>query len=270
MTAPRAAQAGVEQLAESLRSHGVGAPRIAFVLGSGLGAFAERIEKARSIPYEQIEAMPSTSVPGHAGRLVVGEIAGAEVVAQQGRAHLYEGWTVDEVTRAVRALARLGCTTFVMTNAAGGIRLDRPPGTLMAIRDHLNFQWRTPLGRDEAGFGCPYDAGLLRELDAAANELDIVLASGVYAGLPGPSYETPAEIAMLARFGADAVGMSTVAEVLAARASGARVAGVSLITNYAAGITGEPLSHAEVVAAGRDAAGRFSRLLERFAFRIAR
>jgi purine-nucleoside phosphorylase len=268
MTAPRTAREGVERLAESLRRHGVKTPSLAFVLGSVLGGFAERIDKARVLPYEELDAMPSTSVPGHAGRLVVGEIAGAPVVAQQGRAHLYEGWSVDEVTRAVRAFAALGCRTFVMTNAAGGIRLDRPPGTLMAISDHLNLQGRTPLGRDEKGYGCPYDVELRRELEGAAEDVGVALANGVYAGLLGPSYETPAEIAMLARFGADAVGMSTVAEVLAARASRARVAGVSLITNYAAGITGQRLTHDEVVATGHQAAECFSRLLERFGVRV--
>lgn len=253
----------VERLASSLVRHGVGAVEVSFVLGSGLGAFAERITRARAIPYAEIDGLPVSGVAGHAGRLVVGEIDGVRVLAQQGRVHLYEGWSVHEVTRAVRAIATLGCRTFVMTNAAGGIRPEWRPGTLMAIRDHINMQGRTPLRRAERGFGNPYDDRLRAGLQRAAQELAIELEHGVYVGLLGPSYETPAEIRMLAAFGGDAVGMSTVAEVLAARACGARVAGVSLITNQAAGISGERLSHAEVIAAGQEAAGRFSALLER-------
>lgn len=256
---------GVEQLAASLRKHGVGAVDVAFVLGSGLGAFAERIADARRIPYAEIEGMPQSKVAGHAGQLVVGRIGARRVLAQQGRVHLYEGWRVDEVTRAVRAFVRVGCGQVVLTNAAGGLRREWAPGTLMAISDHLNLQGRSPLARAEAGYARPYDSELCAKLVGAARASGFELQQGVYAGLLGPTYETPAEIAMLRTLGADAVGMSTVAEALAARASGARVAGVSLITNFAAGITGEKLSHEEVMAAGREAAGRFSDLLERFA-----
>jgi purine-nucleoside phosphorylase len=255
---------GIERLAASLSKHGVGQVDVALVLGSGLGAFAEQFERSRAIAYSEIDAMPVSKVSGHAGRLVLGEIGGVRVLAQQGRVHLYEGWDVHEVTRAVRAIAKLGCRAFVMTNAAGGIRPEWRPGTLMAIRDHINMQGRTPLSRAEAGGGSPYDAELRQRLERVARELVIPIESGVYAGLLGPSYETPAEIRMLARLGADAVGMSTVAEVLAARASGARVAGISLITNQAAGISGERLSHAEVIAAGEEASGRFSALLAAF------
>ena len=259
----------VERLASSLRRHGVGAVDVTFVLGSGLGAFAERIERARAIPYAEIDGMPTSGVKGHAGRLVVGELGGVRVLAQQGRVHLYEGWSVSEVTRAVRAIAQLGCRRFVLTNAAGGIRREWRPGLLMTLRDHINMQGRSPLGRGESGYARPYDEGLTQVLHDVARERGVALESGVYAGLLGPSYETPAEIRMLSAMGADAVGMSTVAEVLAARASGARVAGISLITNQAAGITGEPLSHAEVMAAGQEAAGRFSDLLQHAAARLA-
>jgi purine-nucleoside phosphorylase len=257
-------------LAASLRKHGIERIEVAFVLGSGLGAFADKLEKARVIPYGEIEGMPQSAVVGHAGKLVVGEIAGVRVLAQPGRVHLYEGWSVHEVTRAVRAIASLGTKAFVLTNAAGGIRAEWKPGTLMAITDHLNMQGRTPLARSEAGYACPYDAQLTDALAASARELGIDLQRGVYAGLLGPSYETPAEIRMLREFGADAVGMSTVAEVLAARACGCRVAGISLITNQAAGISPHPLSHAEVMESGREAAGRFSALLERAVPRLAR
>lgn len=256
---------GVEMLLASLRKHGVGELDVAFVLGSGLGAFAERIEGARRISYEELDGMPRSNVAGHAGQLVVGRIGARRVLAQQGRVHLYEGWSVSEVTRAVRAIAALGCPRFVLTNAAGGLRREWPPGTLMALADHLNLQGRTPLGEKQAGYAAPYDAPMRQELVHAARDEGFELREGVYAGLLGPTYETPAEIEMLRRLGADAVGMSTVAEALAARAAGARVAGVSLITNFAAGITGERLSHEEVIASGKEAAGRFSSLLERFA-----
>lgn len=264
------ARASVEQLAASLRQHGIGEIDVTFVLGSGLGAFVERIERARAIPYGELDGMPVSAVAGHAGKLVVGEIAGRRVLAQQGRVHLYEGWSVHEVTRAVRAIASLGCRAFVLTNAAGGLHAQWQPGTLMAIRDHLNLQGATPLARDESGYACPYDDELRAALHVAAREIDLTLEEGVYAGLLGPSYETPAEIRMLREFGADAVGMSTVAEVLAARACVARVAGVSLITNQAAGISPHKLSHQEVIAAGKEAAGRFSALLERAVPRLVR
>jgi purine-nucleoside phosphorylase len=256
-------RAGVERLAASLRGHGVEGVELAFVLGSGLGAFADRLRDARVVPYGEIDGMPHSAVAGHKGNLVIGEIAGVRVLAQQGRVHLYEGWSVHEVTRAVRAIASLGVRAFVLTNAAGGLRAEWKPGTLMSIRDHIDLQGRTPLTHDEIGAGNPYDVELGRALDAAAREVGVALEHGVYVGLLGPSYETPAEIRMLREFGADAVGMSTVAEVLAAHASGARVAGVSLITNQAAGISGQKLSHAEVIETGREAAGRFSALLER-------
>jgi purine-nucleoside phosphorylase len=260
----------VARLAASLRKHGVEGVEIAFVLGSGLGAFAERIAHARQIPYAEIDGMPRSQVVGHAGQLVVGDIAGVQVLAQQGRVHLYEGWSVHEVTRAVRAFASLGVKAFVLTNAAGGLRAEWQPGTLMSIRDHLNLQGRTPLANSETAYGNPYDVALGAALAIAAREVGVELESGVYAGLLGPSYETPAEIRMLREHGADAVGMSTVAEVLAARASGGRVAGISLITNQAAGISGQRLAHAEVLETGREAAGRFSALLERSVPQLAR
>jgi purine-nucleoside phosphorylase len=260
----------VARLAASLRRHGVEGVEIAFVLGSGLGAFAERIAKPHKIPYGELDGMPLSKVVGHAGQLVVGEIAGTRVLAQQGRVHLYEGWSVHEVTRAVRAFAALGVKACVLTNAAGGLRAEWKPGTLMSIRDHINMQGRTPLANSEIGYGNPYDVALGAALATAAREVGVGLESGVYAGLLGPSYETPAEIRMLRECGADAVGMSTVAEVLAAHASGARVAGISLITNQAAGITGQKLAHTEVLETGREAAGRFSALLERAVPHLAR
>lgn len=253
--------ARVTRLAASLAKHGVENVDVAFVLGSGLGVFADRIEKPRAIPYAEIDGMPRSSVPGHAGKLVIGEIAGVRVVAQQGRVHLYEGWSPDDVTRCVRAFARCGVSRIVLTNAAGGLHKDWPPGTLMRIRDHVNLQSTTPLAPNEAGFGSPWDLELGSVIDGAAKARRIPLVRGVYAGLSGPTYETPAEVRMLAWVGVDAVGMSTVAEALAAHASGLKVAGISCITNYAAGITADVPNHEEVIEVGRRAAQSFSDLL---------
>ena len=252
----------VDRLSSALRKHAIEDVELAFVLGSGLGSFAERFEKARSIPYEEIDGMPRSAVPGHSGRLVVGELRGVRVVAQQGRVHLYEGWTVAAVTRCVRALAQVGVKKVVLTNAAGGLHAGWPPGTLMRITDHVNLQGETPLASDEAGPGNPWDGELGAALDKVAKSKRIRLERGVYAGLMGPAYETPAEIRLLGFLGADAVGMSTVAEALAARASGMRVAGISCITNYAAGITSDVPNHEEVIEVGRRAAQSFSDLLE--------
>ena len=252
----------VDTLAASLRGLDVAGIELAFVLGSGLGVFAERLENARSIPYEDIEGMPHSSVPGHAGRLVVGEAGGRRVLVQQGRVHLYEGWSAREVTRSVRAFAAIGCRGIVLTNAAGGLRKEWAPGTLMRIDDHINLQGQTPLAADERGWGTPYDASFGAALEEGAERAGVALEHGVYAGLSGPSYETPSEVRMLRWMGADAVGMSTVPEALAAHAVGASVAAISCITNHAAGITGERLSHEEVIETGRATAEQFCALLE--------
>jgi len=250
------------RLEDSLRRHDVRGAELAFVLGSGLGAFADQLTEAREIPYDELDGMPQSGVKGHAGRLVVGRVGRVRVIVQQGRVHLYEGWRPSEVTRAVRAFARVGVRGLVLTNAAGGLVPSWPPGTLMRITDHLNRQGAL-LEPGEAGRGSPYDGELGLALEDAASEAGVELERGVYAALPGPSYETPAEVRMLRWMGADAVGMSTAAEAAAAWACGLRVAGVSLVTNAAAGLTGAPLSHDEVVEAGRAAAGKFCAVLER-------
>ena len=211
---------------------------------------------------ERLEHLPECAVPGHAGRIVVGELARTRILVQEGRVHLYEGWAVHEVTRAVRAFARLGVEGLVLTNAAGGLVEGWPAGTLLRLVDQLDLQGTGPLLRAEAGLGAVYDAELGAALERAAAAADIELRTGVYAGLLGPSYETPAEIRMLAWMGADAVGMSTVAEAAAARAAGMRVAAISCITNAAAGIGPAPLSHEEVLAVGRATSKRLVRLLE--------
>ena len=233
-------------------------PRVAMVLGSGLGGLAEAVESPMRLPYGDIPGFPATTVVGHAGELVAGELDGVPVILQSGRSHLYEGHEPGAAALPVRVFAELGAEILIVTNAAGGIRSDLRPPTLMLIVDHVNLMWRNPLvGPVEQGeerfpdMAQPYDA-LLREVARdVARERGIRLAEGVYAGVLGPSYETPAEIRMLERLGVDAVGMSTVPEVLAARARGLRVLGISSITNLAAGLAAAPLSHEEVLAAGR-------------------
>jgi purine-nucleoside phosphorylase len=241
----------VDLLANALAKNGLDGVRIALVLGSGLSSVAERLERARAIEYASLPELPRSQVAGHAGRLVVGEIGGERVVVQQGRVHLYEGRSAHEVTCFVRAIVALGCRITVLTNAAGGLHRDWPVGSLMRIADHINLQGETPLHSRERGYGAPYDAELGRELDAAAKDAKVPLYAGVYAGLRGPSYETPAEICDLRRIGASAVGMSTVGEALAAHAAGARVVGLSCIGNHAAGISDRRLTHAEVLDVGR-------------------
>ena len=266
-------QAGAEEKIDALAAEmvelGAGECTLALVLGSGLGAFADRLEGAAATPFEELAGMPGSAVPGHAGRLVIGDCEGVRVAVQQGRVHLYEGWSPFEVTRAVRAFARAGVPGLVLTNAAGGIRRDMGIPALMRITDHLNLQGATPLFPAEAGFGSPYDAALGEALDRAAAAVDVTLHAGVYAGLLGPTYESPSEIGMLERMGADAVGMSTVAEASAARASGMRVAAISGITNAAAGISAGPLNHEEVVDAGAELAESFERLLRRAVVELA-
>jgi purine-nucleoside phosphorylase len=233
-------------------------PRAAIVLGSGLGALAEAVEDPIRIPYADISGFPLPTVHGHAGELVAGTIAEVPVILQSGRFHLYEGHAPDTVVLPVRLFAELGAEVLVVTNAAGGLRPTFRPPLLMLIADHLNLLWRNPLigavVGGEARFpdmSEPYDRDLRATARTVARNAGVALEEGVYAAVLGPSYETPAEIRMLQRIGADAVGMSTVPEVLAARARGLRVLGISSITNAGAGITGEPLSHEDVLQAGR-------------------
>ena len=252
-------------LAASLREHGAGDFELALVLGSGLGVFADRLGKPLAIPFAELEGMPSSTVPGHAGRMVIGEIAGHRVLVQQGRVHLYEGHSAETVTRSVRAFAHLGCRGLVLTNAAGSLRADWKPGTLMRITDHINRQGRAlpPFpARGAEAKGSPYDSELGDLVEEAGRSFGLELERGIYVGNLGPSYETPAEVRMLAEAGADAVGMSTVAEAAAAHALGSRVAAISTLSNLAAGITDQALDHAEVLAVGRQVAESFCRLLE--------
>ncbi len=249
------------RLLESLRRHGGEGAQVAVVLGSGLGGFAEALDNPKSIPYGELDGMPESRVPGHSGRLLLGELDGVKLIVQQGRVHLYEGCPARTVSRAVRAFAGLGCGACLLTNAAGGLVPEWGPGTLMRITDQINYQGQSSLQNFERSGTSPYDSELGSRLDQAAQAQGMELKSGVYCSVTGPSYETPAEIRMLRWMGAHAVGMSTAIEASAASAAGMRVVGVSCITNHAAGISQSPLSHDEVIAAGAEAAGRFEALL---------
>ncbi len=247
-------------------------PRVGMVLGSGLGGLADAIEHSVAIPFEQLPGWPVATAPGHAGRLLLGTLAGVPVVALQGRFHLYEGNDPGLVVQPVLLFGQLGATVVVLTNAAGGTNPRFGPGTLMVITDHINLTGRSPLvgaNADELGprFTDLTDvwAPRLRDrLHEAADAEGVPLADGVYAGLLGPNFETPAEVRMLHTLGADAVGMSTVLEAIAARWAGLEVCGVSLVTNAGAGYAGVPLSHEDVLAAGAEAGPRLARVLRRF------
>jgi len=233
-------------------------PVAGVVLGSGLGGFTARLGGAVEIPYQEIPEFPVSRVPGHASRLVVGELDGPQgptaVVAMQGRVHAYEGWSAEEVSFGVRVMGRLGVGSLWLTNAAGGIHPDFAPGDMVRITDHINLTGQNPLtGPNDDGLGTrfpdmteAYDPRLGAILEEEAARLGLALKRGVYAAVGGPSYETPAEIRMLRAVGADLVGMSTVHEVIAARHMRLPVAAVSLVANRAAGLAGAPLSHADV------------------------
>jgi len=229
-------------------------PTVGLILGSGLGGFADQLEDAVRVPYGELPGFPVSTVVGHAGTLVVGGMSGVTCVAMQGRVHYYEGHSAATVAFPARVLVALGARTLVVTNAAGGVNASFEPGTLMLIRDHLNLLGDNPLrGENDDRLGprfpdmtTAYPAALRSLAREAAAELGVTLAEGVYASMSGPTYETPAEVRMLATLGADATGMSTVPEVIVANHMGARVLGISCITNKAAGITGEALSHEEV------------------------
>jgi len=250
-----------KRLAEELASRGMERFELAVVLGSGLGAFAEQLDKINVLSFQDLTAMPASRVPGHAGRFVLGELAGVRVLVQEGRVHLYEGWSSGEVTASVRAYAQLGARTLLLTNASGGLIRGWKPPCLMRIEDHVDLQGHPPLRPGEEGRGTPYDQEAGRALDEAAAEVGIELRRGTYAGVLGPAYETLAEIRMLMGMGVQAVGMSTVAEASVGHAAGLRVAALSAITNPAAGIGELTLDHSAVVAAGNALSGDMCALL---------
>ncbi len=266
----------IEDTVAFLRERVTRAPHAVLVLGSGLGGLADEIEDPVRIPFADIPGFPRSTVAGHAGALVVGRMDGVEVAAMQGRFHLYEGWATEDVALPVRALAALGAETMLLTNAAGGVRPGMRPGDLMLIADHINLMGRNPLigavvpGEERfPDMSDPYDAGFRRVAEETARELGIPIVQGVYAAVLGPSYETPAEIRMIARLGADAVGMSTVPEVIVARAMGIRCLGISCITNLAAGLGGDRLSHEEVMEVGAQVRDRLAELVRAVLPRIA-
>lgn len=243
-------------------------PTVALVLGSGLGFVAGEIEDAVRVPYARIPGFPQPTVQGHAGELVAGTLEGKTVLAQSGRFHLYEGHAPDVAALPIRVFATLGVRTVIVTNAAGGIRRTFRPGTLMLIADQINFTGRQPLAgpvvEGEERFpdmSDPYDAELRAVARRVAAEERIALEEGTYAGLLGPSYETKAEIEMLKRMGADAVGMSTVSEVIVARARGLRCVGISTVTNLAAGLGSPTLSHHEVLENAERVKGDLAKLV---------
>ena len=252
-------------------------PTIGLVLGSGLGAFADSLSDATKIPYSEIPSFPQSTAIGHVGCLVIGNAGAVPVAAMQGRVHQYEGYSAQEVAFPIRVFARMGIKSVILTNAAGGINLGYSQGALVLIRDHINLQGTNPLvGPNDERFGVRFPdmthtySRAYREITREeAAKLGIMLHEGIYAALLGPSYETPAEIEHLRRIGADLVGMSTVAEVIAARHMGLNVLAISCVTNMAAGILDQPLSHAEVMETGERVRSIFESLLKAVLPRIA-
>jgi purine-nucleoside phosphorylase len=259
----------VEESAVAIRRRCGEAPEVAVVLGSGLGEFAGALAGAVTIPYRDLPHWPRSTVPGHAGELVIGTIARRRVAALSGRVHVYEGHTPQTVAFATRVMGRLGVRQLVLTNAAGGINTSFSQGALMIIDDHINLQGNPLVGANDERFGPRfpdmsevYSRRLRQAADEAAEDAGVAVTHGVYVGLVGPSYETPAEIRYLRAIGADAVGMSTVAEAIAARHMGIEVLGISCITNMAAGVLPGPLVHDEVLETARRVRTEFIALLE--------
>lgn len=268
----------VQEAAQFIRGRAPLTPRVGLVLGSGLGAFAEGLEEATAIPYQEIPHFPVSTAVGHSGRLVLGRAQGVPVAVLQGRVHFYEGYSLKEVVFPIRVLGTLGAQVLVITNAAGGINRKLRARGLLVIRDHINLQGSNPLlGPNEGKFGPrfpdmteAYSKELVALAKRVARRQRIRLFDGVYAAVHGPSYETPAEIRALARLGADVVGMSTVPEVTAANHMGLRVLGLSCVTNMAAGLSGKKISHDEVLEAGERVAKQFTAFLRGLLPELAR
>ena len=249
---------------------------VAIVLGSGLGAFAGDLTEATEIRYDEIPGFARSTVEGHAGRLVIGQVGGVTVAAMQGRFHFYEGYSLEEVTFPIRVLKLLGVRTLVLTNAAGTLKIEFTPGSLMVISDHLNLLGDNPLrGENDERFGprfpdltSVYARRLQDIVIAEADGMGLEVRRGIYAALAGPSYETPAEIHMLRGLGADVVGMSTVPEAIVARHMDMQVVGISCITNLAAGVSDKPIDHSQVMAIGERVRGDFTTLLSRIVGRF--
>lgn len=260
-----------EHAARTIRARTREQPRVAIVLGSGLGGFAEEFEQAVRIPYRDIPGFVTSTAQGHAGSLVAGAVESVPVLAMQGRVHYYEGYSLEEVTFPIRTFKLLGIETLILTNAAGGVDVQLSQGALMVISDHLNLMGVNPLrGPNDERFGPRfpdmsevYSRELQELVVEEAKQLDVTVRRGIYAALAGPSYETPAEIHMLRSFGADAVGMSTVPEAIVGRHMGMKLLGISCITNMAAGISEQPINHQEVIETGERVRTTFTQLLRR-------
>jgi purine-nucleoside phosphorylase len=265
----RFGSAAARDAAEQIRPRlGREAPDAALILGSGLGDLSNRIENAVRLPFAEIPGFPAATVAGHAGALIAGRLEGRRVLALAGRFHMYEGHGAALAAFPTRVLHALGARILLVSNAAGGVRPTLQPGDLVLLRDHVNLMFRNPLvgpvDADEIrvpDMSAPYDAELCALARDVARDQELALTEGVYCGLLGPSYETPAEVRMLARVGADVVGMSTVPEVIVAHALHMRVLGISCVTNMACGISGAPITHAEVIETTARVAQRFERLV---------
>lgn len=265
----------IEKASGYLKSKGINTPTVGLILGSGLGELAEEAANQIAIPYEDIPGFPVSTVEGHAGQLVYGELGGKMVLAMQGRFHFYEGYSLEAVTFPVRVMKAMGVETLVVTNAAGGVNTDFNPGDLMIITDHINFTGANPLmGKNESTLGPrftdmteAYDKEYQKLIHSCAEANGLKVKEGVYFGLTGPTYETPAEIHMIRTLGGDAVGMSTVPEVIVANHAGLKVAGISCITNYAAGMQSN-LDHAEVVEVTTRVKESFKSLVKDFVSKV--
>ena len=266
-----------DSAAQFLLSRTMLRPKIGLILGSGLGAFAESLSDFSRVPYSQIPTFPQSTAIGHAGQMVIGNAGSVPVAAMQGRVHLYEGYSAQEVAFPIRVFGRMGIRAVILTNAAGGINLKYKQGALVLIKDHINLQGLNPLvGPNDDRFGprfpdmsYAYSRNFGKVAQEEAARLGLTLDDGIYAALLGPSYETPAEIRYLRTIGADLVGMSTVAEVIAARQMGIEVLAISCVTNMAAGILDQALSHEEVMETGQKVRGQFEALLRAVLPRIA-
>ena len=267
----------IQRAVDFVRSQTPGfTPTVGLVLGSGLGAAVDAMQVVKRFPYEDVPSFPQSTVEGHHGELVLGTLDGVPVACMRGRVHLYEGYDARDVVFPTRVLVRLGCSTLIVTNAAGGINASFSDREIMLITDHLNLTGKSPLvGTNDDALGprfpdmsAAYDPEYRELAEEAAEELGMEIQEGVYAGLLGPQYETPAEIRMLAAMGADAVGMSTVLETIAARHMGARVLGISCISNKAAGLADQPLTHEEVKAAADAMASQITALVRGFIKRL--
>lgn len=262
----------LDALEAAVRARSTLTPRVALVLGSGLGGLVDMIENPVAIPFAELPGWPAASAPGHSGRLLLGNLEGVPVACLEGRLHMYEGLSALQVVEPALLMGRLGARTLLLTNAAGGVNHAYDAGTLMLLSDHLNLTGRSPLlgpNDDAVGPRFPdltaiYDPELRARLRTAAEAVGVTLQEGVYAGLLGPTYETPAEVRMLRVLGADAVGMSTVMEAIAAHWAGMRVGAISLITNKGAGISPTPLTHDEVLEAANTAGPRLARVIRGF------